>query len=137
MPFAMSSQHGAAVAAWRKAGMKACDALPLALLLAFSFGLLFPAPAFAYTVYVTNEKGNSISVIDSDTQKVTQTVPAGRRPRGVTISPDGKLLYVCASDENSVEVFDTATMTMLNAGFRPRPRAIRAQSRWRYALHRQ
>src|SRR5271166_3369385 len=112
MPFAMSRQHGAAAAAGRN-GMKACAALRLALLLALSPGLSFPAPAFAYKVYVTNEKGNSISVIDSDTQKVTQTVPAGRRPRGVTISPDGKLLYVCASDENGVEVFDTETMKLV------------------------
>ena len=72
-----------------------------------------PAPALAVRVYVTNEKGNSISVIDSDKQQVIQTVPAGRRPRGITISPDGKLLYVCASDENGVDVFDVATMKLV------------------------
>ena len=31
----------------------------------------------------------------------------------ITISPDGKLLYVCASDENGVEVFDTETMKIV------------------------
>ena len=66
--------------------------------------------AQAYTVYISNEKGNSISVIDSETQTVKQTVPTGRRPRGITISNDGKFLYLCASDDDGVEVIDTATM---------------------------
>ena len=48
------------------------------------------APAQAYMVYVSNEKDNSVSVIDSDTLQVKQTVKVGRRPRGITISPDGK-----------------------------------------------
>jgi DNA-binding beta-propeller fold protein YncE len=28
---------------------------------------------------------------------VTATVPVGNRPRGIALSPDGKLLYICAS----------------------------------------
>src|SRR6476659_7004706 len=74
---------------------------------------LTPSPAEAYKVYVSNEKGNSITVIDSETQAVTATVPVGRRPRGITISKDGKLLYLCASDEDGVEVIDTTTMKVV------------------------
>jgi YVTN family beta-propeller protein len=85
----------------------------LGLELALFANLLATGPASAYHVYVTNEKGNSISVIDTEQQKVVQTAPVGRRPRGVTVSPDGKVLYVCASDENGVEVIDTATMKVL------------------------
>ena len=66
----------------------------------------------AYTVYVTNEKGNTLTVLDSETWEVTGTYDAGQRPRGITISPDGKELYVCASDDDTVRVFDTATMEM-------------------------
>ena len=32
-----------------------------------------------------------------------------QRPRGITASPDGKHIYVCASDDNLVRVYDTAT----------------------------
>ena len=36
--------------------------------------------ALAYTVYVSNEKGNSITVIDSDTLEVKETIRVGQRP---------------------------------------------------------
>ena len=42
--------------------------------------------AFAYTVYVSNEKGNSISVIDGATLEIKETVPVGQRPRGIMFS---------------------------------------------------
>ena len=63
-------------------------------------------PAGAYQVYVTNEKSNNVSVIDSEKLAVVKTVKVGRRPRGVLVSPDGKNLYICASDENGIQVFD-------------------------------
>ena len=34
-------------------------------------------PATAYTVYVSNEKGNSITVLDSATLEVKETIPGG------------------------------------------------------------
>ncbi len=71
---------------------------------------LLAGPAQAYTVYVSNEKDGTISVIDSNTLAVTQTVKVGRRPRGITLSKDGKFLFICASDDNRVEVLDTATV---------------------------
>ncbi|MBE7204189.1 MAG: hypothetical protein INR70_41235, partial [Parafilimonas terrae] len=36
-------------------------------------------PAAAFTAYVTNEKGNSVSVIDTNTMAVTATWKVGRR----------------------------------------------------------
>jgi YVTN family beta-propeller protein len=56
-----------------------------------------PAVASAYRVLVTNERSGTLSVIDGATQKVTATVPLGKRPRGLKASPDGKLLYVALS----------------------------------------
>jgi len=58
--------------------------------LAFLILLLAASPAGAYKVYVTNEKSNTITVIDSDTLSVVQTVKAGSQSlksveiRGVT-----------------------------------------------------
>ena len=53
--------------------------------------------AWAYTAYVSNEKGNTVSVIDLDKMEVTATVEVGERPRGITMSKDGKHVYICTS----------------------------------------
>ena len=42
------------------------------------------ADAGAYTIYVSNEKDNTVSVIDSDKLAVVATWKVGRRPRGIT-----------------------------------------------------
>ena len=65
--------------------------------------------AFAYTVYVSNEKGNSISVIDGATLEVKETVPVGQRPRGIMLTKDGRSLLICASDDDTVQILDLAT----------------------------
>jgi PQQ-dependent catabolism-associated beta-propeller protein len=72
------------------------------------------APAAGQTVFVSNEKDNSLSVIDARTLKVTQTIKVGKRPRGITLNADGSLLYICASDDNTVQVLDTATGKILH-----------------------
>ncbi len=72
--------------------------------------LLAADPAHARTVFVSNEKGNSITVIDGATLEVTATVPVGNRPRGIILSPDGSQLYVCASDDDTIQILDTATL---------------------------
>src|SRR5580704_17808922 len=53
--------------------------------------------AAGYQVYVSNEKSGDITVIDGSTLKVTGTIPVGKRPRGIHVSPDGKTLYVALS----------------------------------------
>src|SRR6185369_16483369 len=50
-----------------------------------------------FRVLVTNERGGTLTVIDGLTRKVINTVPLGKRPRGLKLSPDGKLLYVALS----------------------------------------
>ena len=59
-----------------------------------------PAPAAAPALgrlFVTNESGGDISVVDVGTQQVVATIPVGKRPRGIRLSPDGTLLYVALS----------------------------------------
>ena len=58
--------------------------------------VLAAAPA-GYRVYVTNERGGTLSVIDGESRKVVATVALGKRPRGLKFSPDGKQLYVALS----------------------------------------
>jgi YVTN family beta-propeller protein len=51
----------------------------------------------AGTLYVTNEVGGDLSVVDVANRKVVATIPLGKRPRGIRASPDGTLLYVSLS----------------------------------------
>ena len=67
------------------------------------------SPAFAYTAYVTNERDNTVSVVDLDKMETVKTIPVGQRPRGIVISPDGKFLYICAGDDDIVQIIDTKT----------------------------
>lgn len=48
-------------------------------------------------VFVSNEDSGEVSVVDAARDVVVATIPVGRRPRGLRISPDGKLLYVAVS----------------------------------------
>ena len=81
----------------------------LAPLLAAAAALFAADAASAYTVYVSNEKGNSVTVIDSVTLEAKQTVKVGRRPRGITMSPDGKVLVNTSETTNMAHFIDTAT----------------------------
>jgi YVTN family beta-propeller protein len=56
-----------------------------------------PLQAGTYHVYVTNERSGDVTVIDGADLKVVATVPVGKRPRGIHVSPDGKLVYVALS----------------------------------------
>ena len=56
-----------------------------------------PARPSAGRLFVTNEGSGDISVIDVATQKVVATIPVGKRPRGIRVSPDGSTLYVALS----------------------------------------
>jgi YVTN family beta-propeller protein len=61
------------------------------------------------TLYVTNVVGDSVSVIDTAKNEVTATIPVGRSPRGIAISPDGATAYVTAARDHEVSVVDTTT----------------------------
>jgi YVTN family beta-propeller protein len=50
--------------------------------------LLMMSPAYADEIWVTNEKDDTISVIDIETLEVTRTIQTGERPRGITFSKD-------------------------------------------------
>ncbi|MBI1929569.1 carboxypeptidase regulatory-like domain-containing protein, partial [Candidatus Poribacteria bacterium] len=64
------------------------------------------------TVYVANELSNTVSVIDTATHTVTDTVPVGSYPYGVAVHPSGSTVYVANELSNTVSVIDTATHTV-------------------------
>ncbi|MCZ4091276.1 YVTN family beta-propeller repeat protein [Sinorhizobium psoraleae] len=73
------------------------------------------SPVSAYMVYVSNEKDNTVTVLDSTTKEVVRTLDVGQRPRGITISHDGKFIYLCASDDDTIEIIDTATYEIIGS----------------------
>jgi YVTN family beta-propeller protein len=63
-----------------------------------------PKPAAAaprlqgpYGVYVTNEVSGDLTVIDPASHTAMTTLPLGKRPRGIRVSPDGTQLYIALS----------------------------------------
>jgi YVTN family beta-propeller protein len=51
----------------------------------------------SYQVFVSNEKSGDVTVIDGSDHRVLDTIPVGKRPRGVHAGPDGKSVYVALS----------------------------------------
>lgn len=47
--------------------------------------------------YVSNERDGTVTVIDTNTDRVVSTINVGARPRGIRASPDGKRIYVAIS----------------------------------------
>jgi YVTN family beta-propeller protein len=48
-------------------------------------------------VLVTNEDSGDVTVIDADRDEIVRTIHVGKRPRGLRVSADGKLLFVALS----------------------------------------
>jgi YVTN family beta-propeller protein len=48
-------------------------------------------------LYVSNEDGGDVAVVDPNTGQVLARIAVGKRPRGIKLSRDGKLLYVALS----------------------------------------
>ena len=46
-------------------------------------GGVLASPAEAARLYVSNEDGHSVTVIDADSAAVIATIPVGKRPRGM------------------------------------------------------
>ena len=64
-------------------------------------------PAGAATLFVTNTKSDSISVIDTTTFEVVATIPLGRgKPNRVVFHPDGKTAWVVYDKSRDLGVVD-------------------------------
>src|SRR5713226_2599229 len=71
-------------------------------------------PAGAVMAYVSNEKSNTVSVIDTDTWAVTKTIKVGQRPRGIEFTRDGKFVMVAVGDDDTIQVIDAAKQEIVD-----------------------
>src|SRR5205823_4684830 len=70
---------------------------------------LIGTQASAFTAYVSNEKSNTVSVIDTDKFTVVNTIKVGQRPRGIELTKDGKSVLVAVGDDDTIQVIDVRT----------------------------
>jgi YVTN family beta-propeller protein len=95
---------------------KLCSYGAAAALLAGAATAASAAASPSYRVFVTNERSGDLTVINGTDFSVMATIPVGKRPRGIHVSPDGKTVYVAVSgtpieappqiDANGIPVFE-------------------------------
>jgi YVTN family beta-propeller protein len=60
-------------------------------------------------VYVTNSKGDDVTVIDPATMKVIASIKVGDNPHGIIASPDRRTLYISVEGTDELVSVDVAT----------------------------
>src|SRR5580692_5160041 len=53
--------------------------------------------AGAPRLYVSDERGGNVVIVDPQSANVIARIPVGKRPRGIQVSPDHKRVYVALS----------------------------------------
>jgi YVTN family beta-propeller protein len=66
-----------------------------------------PGKSGAEHAYVSNSGSNDVSVVQLTTGGELKKIPAGKRPEGSVLSPNGKELYVCNRDSDTITIIDT------------------------------
>ncbi len=76
--------------------------------------------AGAEVAYVTDDQRDVVSVLDTATRSITDTIPVGPgiRPCGIALSPDGRTAYAANPSPDTVSVIDLATRTTSSIALR-------------------
>jgi YVTN family beta-propeller protein len=138
-----------------------CAALAMSALVACTREAPAPAePAVTSPpgrLFVTNENSGDLSVIDTASRRLVSTIPLGKRPRGIRLSPDRSTLYVALSgspmappgtDESKlpppdrkadgigiVDIRSGKLQRVLPAGTDPEQLAISQDGRWLFVAN--
>ncbi len=93
------------------------DPMMQALIRGFLFALPLVAAdlANAGQIFVSNERDNTVTVLDMDTLKVIKVIPTGKRPRGIIITPDYKEVIVCIGDDNRLDIIDAEKLEVVKS----------------------
>ena len=58
---------------------------------------------------MSNEKSNTVTVIDTGKFEAVRTIKVGQRPRGIALTKDGNFVLVAVGDDDTIEMIDTGT----------------------------
>ncbi len=61
------------------------------------------------SIYIQNTDLNLMGVLDTASNKITATVPVAKRPFALTVTPDGKRIYVPGHDEGAISLVDAGS----------------------------
>ena len=75
--------------------------------------LAMPAAASTSRIYVLNNGGTTVDVIDPATNKIVQTIEGIASPNGVVFSPDRRRAYITSETEDAIYAVDTKTGKIL------------------------
>jgi YVTN family beta-propeller protein len=56
---------------------------------------------------------DAVQIADTESRRVTHTVPVGKQPAGTAISRDGRLVFMSCEEENMVYVFSMDTVEIV------------------------
>ncbi len=105
-------------------------------LLATAFATLALAASAAAAgpkAYVGNFKDNTVSVIDTATERVVATVPVAAGPDGIVVTRDDTQVFVSGSSASALSVIDAASdkvVASIEVGKGPQGLAITPDGRW-------
>jgi len=101
----------------------------------FLAGLVDVNPTY---MYVTNYSSNAVSVINTSTNTIVNTITVGTRPYGIAITPNGLYAYVTNYGSANVSVINTTTNTVVSTitvGTSPEGIAITPNGLYVYVTH--
>jgi YVTN family beta-propeller protein len=86
-------------------------------------------------LYVTSINSGDLTMVDTASRTVVDSINIGCQPSGVVISPDASTLYVASCLTDTVNVYDAATLAAgpeIPVGMFPNNVAITPDGRWVY-----
>src|ERR1700730_2999204 len=86
-----------------------CRRLKRAWPLLALLSMALPLSARTVRIYITNLAGDTVDVIDPETDKVVQVIGGIELPHDVNFSPDGRRVYISNESENVLDVVDQKT----------------------------
>ena len=64
-------------------------------------------------VYVENYGNNTISIINSSTNKILKSIKRSYEPSGMAISPNGEYLYVSNTGNNTISILNSSSLSVV------------------------
>ncbi|GAB6196702.1 PQQ-dependent catabolism-associated beta-propeller protein [Lysobacter xanthus] len=105
--------HAAAGVALLARGLVDTPGRPMATIALVLVALGLSAPSHAEAIYVSDEQGDVVHVIDASNWSHS-TIAVGRRPRGLVLTEGGRRLLVAVSGNDRIDVVDLATRRVVD-----------------------